>query len=80
MPPPPPQDFVKKKKLPQQTNPPSTPVTELFPPGEFPEGEIQQYKDDNLWRTTSEKKFIARGVRGCLGACLLTTFERLFAA
>ncbi|RLM61439.1 methionine aminopeptidase 2B-like [Panicum miliaceum] len=25
-------------------------------PGEFPEGEIQQYKDDNLWRTTSEEK------------------------
>ncbi|VVB15881.1 unnamed protein product [Arabis nemorensis] len=30
-------NFPKKKELPQQTNPPSTPVTELFPPGEFPE-------------------------------------------
>ncbi|KAG2295874.1 hypothetical protein Bca52824_042543 [Brassica carinata] len=28
----------------------------LFPSGEFPEGEIQQYKDVNLWRTTSEEK------------------------
>ncbi|XP_042414389.1 methionine aminopeptidase 2B-like isoform X1 [Zingiber officinale] len=48
---------AKKKKEPlQQTNPPSIPVDELFPSGEFPEGEIQQYKDDNLWRTTSEEK------------------------
>jgi len=47
----------KKKKGPlQQTDPPSIPVDELFPSGEFPEGEIQQYKDDNLWRTTSEEK------------------------
>ncbi|GJN04152.1 hypothetical protein PR202_ga21675 [Eleusine coracana subsp. coracana] len=47
----------KKKKDPlQQTDPPSIPVDELFPSGEFPEGEIQQYKDDNLWRTTSEEK------------------------
>ncbi|KAK3428476.1 hypothetical protein EUGRSUZ_E00006 [Eucalyptus grandis] len=46
----------KKKELPQQTNPPSIPVAELFPSGEFPEGEIQQYKDDNLWRVTSEEK------------------------
>ncbi|KAJ6752760.1 METHIONINE AMINOPEPTIDASE 2 [Salix koriyanagi] len=29
---------------------------DLFPSGEFPEGEIQQYKDDNLWRITSEEK------------------------
>ncbi|CAA0824917.1 Methionine aminopeptidase 2B [Striga hermonthica] len=47
----------KKKKEPlQQTDPPSIPVGELFASGEFPEGEIQQYKDDNLWRTTSEEK------------------------
>ncbi|KAB1207082.1 Methionine aminopeptidase 2B [Morella rubra] len=46
----------KKKEVPQQTDPPSIPVTELFPSGEFPVGEIQQYKDDNLWRTTSEEK------------------------
>ncbi|TVU49084.1 hypothetical protein EJB05_00375 [Eragrostis curvula] len=46
---------AKKKKDPlQQTDPPSIPVDELF--SDFPEGEIQQYKDDNLWRTTSEEK------------------------
>ncbi|EFH58212.1 hypothetical protein ARALYDRAFT_483541, partial [Arabidopsis lyrata subsp. lyrata] len=46
----------KKKSSLQQTDPPSIPVLELFPSGDFPEGEIQQYKDDNLWRTTSEEK------------------------
>ncbi|POO02004.1 Peptidase M24A, methionine aminopeptidase, subfamily [Trema orientale] len=56
----------KKKKAPSeqtnvpsvlaQTDPPSIPVIDLFPSGEFPEGEIQDYKDDNLWRTTSEEK------------------------
>ncbi|KAI3430135.1 uncharacterized protein J3R85_008143 [Psidium guajava] len=46
----------KKKELPEQTHPPSIPVAELFPSGEFPEGEMQQYKDDNLWRVTSEEK------------------------
>ncbi|KZV39814.1 methionine aminopeptidase 2B [Dorcoceras hygrometricum] len=48
--------FRKKKEPPQQTDPPSIPVEELFASGEFPEGEIQQYKNDNLWRTTSEEK------------------------
>nr|VDC63051.1 unnamed protein product [Brassica rapa] len=46
----------KSKKKPQQTDPPTIPVVKLFPSGDFPEGEIQQYKDDNLWRTTSEEK------------------------
>uniref|UniRef100_A0A0C9S3Q7 Methionine aminopeptidase 2 n=1 Tax=Wollemia nobilis TaxID=56998 RepID=A0A0C9S3Q7_9CONI len=47
----------KKKKEPlDQTFPPSIPVAELFPSGDFPEGEIQQYKDDNLWRVTSVEK------------------------
>ncbi|CAN1847940.1 Methionine aminopeptidase 2B [Linum perenne] len=46
----------KKKEAPQQTDPPTIPVAELFPSAEFPEGEIQQYKDDNLWRATSEEK------------------------
>ncbi|CAN6451959.1 unnamed protein product [Victoria cruziana] len=37
----------KKKKEPlEQTDPPSIPVVELFPSGDFPEGEIQQYKDE----------------------------------
>ncbi|KAF5956513.1 hypothetical protein HYC85_003738 [Camellia sinensis] len=34
----------KKKELPEQTDPPSIPIVELFPSGKFPEGEIQQYK------------------------------------
>lgn len=47
----------KKKKEPlEQTDPPSIPVADLFPSGDFPEGETQQYKDDNLWRITSEEK------------------------
>ncbi|XP_010506330.1 PREDICTED: methionine aminopeptidase 2A-like [Camelina sativa] len=46
----------KKKNSLQQTDPPSIPVLELYPSGEFPEGEIQHYKDDHLWRTTSEEK------------------------
>ncbi|KAL7746408.1 Methionine aminopeptidase 2 [Sorochytrium milnesiophthora] len=39
----------------KQTSPPSIPVSKLFA-GVYPEGEIEQYKDDNLWRTTSEEK------------------------
>ncbi|CAN6978545.1 methionine aminopeptidase 2B [Brassica rapa] len=46
----------KSKKKTQQTDPPTIPVAKLFLSGDFPEGEIQQYKDDNLWRTTSEEK------------------------
>uniref|UniRef100_A0ACD6ADA0 Uncharacterized protein n=2 Tax=Avena sativa TaxID=4498 RepID=A0ACD6ADA0_AVESA len=47
---------LKKKDPLQQTDPPSIPVDELFPSGDFPEGEIQEYKNDNLWRITSEEK------------------------
>ncbi|KAK7382290.1 hypothetical protein VNO80_01125 [Phaseolus coccineus] len=46
----------KKKDLLEQTDPPSYSVIDMFPSGDYPEGEIQQYKDDNLWRTTSEEK------------------------
>jgi methionyl aminopeptidase len=38
--------FRKKKDRLQQTDPPSIPVDELFPSGDFPEGEIQQYLDE----------------------------------
>jgi len=38
-----------------QTSPPSIPVSKLFN-GAYPEGEIQRYKDDNLWRETNEEK------------------------
>ena len=38
-----------------QTAPPTVPVSRLFN-NVFPEGEIQHYKDDNVWRETSEEK------------------------
>ncbi|KAH0894484.1 hypothetical protein HID58_056913 [Brassica napus] len=34
------------KKKPQQTDPPTIPIVKFFPSGDFPEGEIQQYKDE----------------------------------
>lgn len=46
----------KKKEPLVQTDPPSIPVADLFPSEDFPEGEIQHYKEDNLWRETSEEK------------------------
>ncbi|XP_032243332.2 methionine aminopeptidase 2 isoform X2 [Nematostella vectensis] len=39
-----------------QTDPPTIPISELFPNKNFPEGEICHYKDDNLWRETNEEK------------------------
>jgi len=39
-----------------QTNPPSIPLDQLMPNGGYFPGEIQHYKDDNLWRTTSAEK------------------------
>lgn len=41
--------YRKKKELPVQTDPPSIPIQELFPSGDFPEGEIQQYKDEYVY-------------------------------
>ena len=35
----------KKKKL-EQTEPPTIGLSRLFPHGEYPEGEIQEYKDE----------------------------------
>ncbi|TFK77462.1 peptidase M24A, methionine aminopeptidase [Pluteus cervinus] len=53
----------KKKKKPkkktakvEQTDPPRIGLSKIFPNGIYPEGEIQPYKDDNAWRTTSEEK------------------------
>ena len=37
--------YVCSKKT-QQTDPPTIHVVKLFPSGEFPEGEIHQYKDE----------------------------------
>jgi methionyl aminopeptidase len=47
----------KKKKTPtKQTEPPTVPVSKLFKDKIFPFGEEFEYKNDNLWRTTSEEK------------------------
>ncbi|OCH89062.1 peptidase M24A methionine aminopeptidase [Obba rivulosa] len=45
---------AKKKKL-AQSDPPRVGLSKLFPDGNYPEGELQEYKDDNAWRTTSEE-------------------------
>ncbi|KAJ7040350.1 methionine aminopeptidase 2-like protein [Mycena alexandri] len=45
-----------KKKKPEQSDPPRIPLSKFFPDGNYPVGEIQYYKDDNAWRTTSEEK------------------------
>lgn len=45
----------KKKKV-EQTEPPTIGLSKLFPDGKFPEGELQEYKNDNAFRTTSEEK------------------------
>lgn len=45
----------KKKKV-EQSDPPRVGLSKIFPDGHFPEGEIQEYKNDNVWRTTSEEK------------------------
>ncbi|CDO73088.1 hypothetical protein BN946_scf185007.g142 [Trametes cinnabarina] len=45
----------KKKKM-EQTEPPTIGLSKLFPDGNYPQGELQEYKDDNAYRTTSEEK------------------------
>ncbi|KAJ3514020.1 hypothetical protein NLJ89_g2616 [Agrocybe chaxingu] len=44
-----------KKKKAEQTDPPRVGLSKLFPSGVYPEGELQPYKDDNTYRTTSEE-------------------------
>jgi methionyl aminopeptidase len=40
-----------------QTEPPTIPVSQLFPSRKFPEGQVMEYASDfNSWRTTSEEK------------------------
>ncbi|KAF9902995.1 Methionine aminopeptidase 2 [Lobosporangium transversale] len=46
----------KKKKRVVQTEPPTIPISAFFPNKIYPEGELCEYKDDNLWRTTNEEK------------------------
>ncbi|KIN93847.1 hypothetical protein M404DRAFT_170028 [Pisolithus tinctorius Marx 270] len=45
----------KKKRI-EQSDPPRVGLSKIFTDGVYPEGEIQPYKDDNAWRTTSEEK------------------------
>jgi len=48
-----------KKKKPVglvQTDPPRIGLSKFFPDGHYPVGEIQEYTDDNAYRTTSEEK------------------------
>ncbi|KAI9512893.1 methionine aminopeptidase 2-like protein [Russula earlei] len=46
----------KKKKKVEQGDPPRTGLSKVYPDGKYPVGEIQEYKNDNAWRTTSEEK------------------------
>ncbi|KAI1737458.1 MetAP 2-3 [Xylaria scruposa] len=47
----------KKKANPKsQTNPPSIPISQLFPNNTYPVGEEVEYKDENRYRTTDEEK------------------------
>lgn len=39
-----------------QSSPPRVPVSDLFPNGNYPEGEIVEYKNENSYRTTNEEK------------------------
>ena len=41
----------KKKKAGglRQTEPPTIGITKLFPDGIYPEGELQEYKDESAW-------------------------------
>ncbi|KAJ5985408.1 hypothetical protein N7499_008312 [Penicillium canescens] len=46
----------KKKQQKAQTDPPSIPISQLFPNNTFPKGEEVEYKDENRYRTTNEEK------------------------
>eukprot|EP00359_Climacostomum_virens_P009996 CAMPEP_0204908706 /NCGR_PEP_ID=MMETSP1397-20131031/7603_1 /ASSEMBLY_ACC=CAM_ASM_000891 /TAXON_ID=49980 /ORGANISM="Climacostomum Climacostomum virens, Strain Stock W-24" /LENGTH=368 /DNA_ID=CAMNT_0052078327 /DNA_START=1435 /DNA_END=2538 /DNA_ORIENTATION=+ len=40
----------------KQTSPPTVPISKQFEEGKHPAGEIQNYVNENSWRTTSEEK------------------------
>ncbi|KAJ3020992.1 Methionine aminopeptidase 2B [Thoreauomyces humboldtii] len=40
----------------KQTSPPTIPVSHFFPDGNYPEGQLEDYREDNAYRTTSEEK------------------------
>jgi methionyl aminopeptidase len=47
----------KKAALPKsQTSPPRVLVSSLFPDGQYPEGKIVEYQNENAYRTTNEEK------------------------
>ncbi|KAF9015712.1 hypothetical protein BDQ17DRAFT_1230001 [Cyathus striatus] len=46
----------KKKGAVVQSDPPRVGLSKIFSTGNYPEGEIQEYRDENSWRTTSEEK------------------------
>ncbi|KAF9170853.1 Methionine aminopeptidase 2 [Mortierella sp. AD010] len=46
----------KKKKKVTQTEPPTVPMSKMFSNKIYPEGEITDYNEENLWRTTNEEK------------------------
>ncbi|KAI9241940.1 methionyl aminopeptidase [Podila verticillata NRRL 6337] len=46
----------KKKKKVTQTEPPTIPVSKFFGNKIYPEGELCDYNEENLWRTTNEEK------------------------
>ncbi|KAG0361484.1 Methionine aminopeptidase 2 [Podila minutissima] len=46
----------KKKKKVAQTEPPTIPVSKIFGNKIYPEGELCDYNEENLWRTTNEEK------------------------
>ncbi|TFK21484.1 peptidase M24A, methionine aminopeptidase [Coprinopsis marcescibilis] len=46
----------KKSNKPTQSDPPRVGLSRFFPDGNYPGGEIQEYKNDNAYRITSEEK------------------------
>ncbi|KAI9829000.1 MAG: Methionine aminopeptidase 2 [Thelocarpon impressellum] len=49
----------KKKKAAAattQSSPPRVPLSKLFPDGQYPEGEVVEYRNENAYRTTNEEK------------------------
>ncbi|KAF2085878.1 peptidase M24A, methionine aminopeptidase [Saccharata proteae CBS 121410] len=39
-----------------QSDPPRVPISQLFSNGQYPEGQIEEYRDENTFRTTNEEK------------------------
>ncbi|KAJ3789274.1 methionine aminopeptidase 2-like protein [Lentinula aff. detonsa] len=63
----------KKKKV-TQSDPPRIGLSKLFPNNIYPEGELQPYKDDNVWRSTSEEK---RYLEKLANEDLQTTYQNI---